>query len=80
MSSTSSSTFSSSTPSPTSPSHTPQTPPLTTKTSNKGKNKINYVSVIPPGNWQGDLMVKLLVRDRREKSFTEFVESCKLYE
>ncbi|CAB4380336.1 unnamed protein product [Rhizophagus irregularis] len=29
----------------------------------------------PAGNWQGDLLVKLLVRDRREKAFTDFVES-----
>ena len=33
----------------------------------------------PAGNWQGDLLVKLLVRDRREKAFTDFVESCKFY-
>ncbi|CAI2173670.1 16579_t:CDS:10 [Funneliformis geosporum] len=32
-------------------------------------------SNIPAGNWQGDLLVKLLVRDRREKAFTDFVES-----
>ncbi|CAG8500555.1 6832_t:CDS:10 [Funneliformis caledonium] len=34
-------------------------------------------SNIPAGNWQGDLLVKLLVRDRREKAFTDFVESWK---
>ncbi|KAG9292434.1 hypothetical protein G9A89_015304 [Geosiphon pyriformis] len=27
------------------------------------------------GNWQHDLLIKLLMRDRREKAFTDFVES-----
>ncbi|CAG8624864.1 2685_t:CDS:2 [Cetraspora pellucida] len=30
---------------------------------------------IAAGNWQGDLVVKLLLRDRREKAFKDFVES-----
>ncbi|CAG8566702.1 3551_t:CDS:10 [Ambispora gerdemannii] len=35
----------------------------------------NSVGTSNHGNWQHDLLVKLLVRDRREKAFTDFVES-----
>ncbi|CAJ0757806.1 3597_t:CDS:1, partial [Entrophospora sp. SA101] len=38
-------------------------------------NNINGTNNVPAGKWQGDLLVKLLVRDRREKAFTDFVES-----
>ncbi|CAG8816815.1 26871_t:CDS:2, partial [Racocetra persica] len=33
------------------------------------------INNIAAGNWQGDLVVKLLLRDRREKAFKDFVES-----
>ncbi|CAG8739756.1 30093_t:CDS:10 [Gigaspora margarita] len=33
------------------------------------------VNNVAAGNWQGDLVVKLLLRDRREKAFKDFVES-----
>ncbi|CAG8474153.1 5890_t:CDS:10 [Paraglomus brasilianum] len=41
------------------------------------QNSINssLSNVTPPENWQQELLVKLLVRDRREKAFSDFVEA-----
>ncbi|RHZ49966.1 hypothetical protein Glove_508g52 [Diversispora epigaea] len=42
---------------------------------NSSSNSNNNTIPSNNGNWQGDLLVKLLLRDRREKAFTDFVNS-----
>ncbi|CAG8485733.1 12339_t:CDS:10 [Ambispora leptoticha] len=48
-------------------------PPISSTGFNGSNN--NNVGASNHGNWQHDLLVKLLVRDRREKAFTDFVDS-----
>jgi hypothetical protein len=34
-------------------------------------------TITPQENWQQEFLVKLLLRDRREKAFSDFVEACR---
>ncbi|CAG8549285.1 9087_t:CDS:10 [Paraglomus occultum] len=47
---------------------------MSTITSSNSTNS-SSTSVAPPENWQQELLVKLLLRDQREKAFSDFVEA-----